>query len=178
METTEAYISCLFMEQHNFVKGIALRYAPYPGFAEDIVQQVFLEFVAKKDQWKIGEDPRPLLATMTRNVARRFWQEKTRTMPAVLRNIAERIRRLSETQTGETAYDEELFALQICLDQLPQRGRSLLEKRYFHKSSSDRIAGEMNLKVNTLNRTLCRLRDKLRLCIERRLKGGSQRVAE
>ncbi len=145
-----------------------MRFAPYPGLADDIVQQVFLEFIAKQDQWKLGDDPRPLLAVMTRNVAKRLWQEKTRKMPEILRKIAERVQSLAEQRTDSSSYDDELFALQFCLDRLSERERALLEKRYYQKHPSQKIADEMGLRVNTLNRAICRIREKLRLCIERK----------
>jgi Sigma-70 region 2 len=66
-DTTEA--ARIFLSHHRFVKGVALRYAPWPDLMDDIVQQVFLEFMAKESKWDLSADARPLLATMTRHVA-------------------------------------------------------------------------------------------------------------
>ena len=46
----------------GFVHALALRLAPAPGLAEDIAQQVFLEFIAKAAQWDLTQDIKPLLA--------------------------------------------------------------------------------------------------------------------
>ena len=78
------------IETHRgFVHTLALRLAPAPGLAEDIAQQVFLEFIGKAAQWDLSTDLHPLFAGMTRNVARRAWREKTRDLPEVVRELAE-----------------------------------------------------------------------------------------
>jgi len=66
--------------------------APAPGLAEDIAQQVLMEFVAKDERWDLDRDVKPLLATMTRHVALRCWRENTREMSAEIRGLAEHIR--------------------------------------------------------------------------------------
>ena len=67
----------------GFVHALALRLAPATGLAEDIAQQVFLEFIAKSPQWDLTQDIKPLLAGKTRNVARRAWREKSHNMHEV-----------------------------------------------------------------------------------------------
>ena len=91
----------------GFVRALALRLAPAPGLAEDIAQQVFLEFVAKASQWDLTRDIKPLLAGMTRNVARRAWREKSHHMPEVVRELADHIRELAEAREVTWFNDEE-----------------------------------------------------------------------
>ena len=93
---------------NRYVHGLALKLAPAPGLAEDIAQQVFLEFWKKKDTWDLTKDVRPLLAGMTRNVARRCWREKVRGMSPELREFAEHVRLLSEEDDEDPEwYDEQ-----------------------------------------------------------------------
>lgn len=40
-----------FLQYHGFVKAVALRAAPWPDLMDDIVQQVFLEFMRKEAHW-------------------------------------------------------------------------------------------------------------------------------
>src|SRR5262249_31778026 len=81
----------------GFVRALALRLAPAPGLAEDIAQQVFLEFLTKEAAWDLSRDIKPLLAVMTRNVARRCWRERMHTLPEVQRELAEHICQLAES---------------------------------------------------------------------------------
>ncbi len=55
----------IIQDHGGFVRALALRLAPAPGLAEDIAQQVFLEFIAKSAQWDLSSDVRPLFAGMT-----------------------------------------------------------------------------------------------------------------
>jgi DNA-directed RNA polymerase specialized sigma24 family protein len=99
----------------GFVRALALRLAPAPGLAEDIAQQVFLEFIAKSAEWDLKSDVRPLLAGMTRNVARRAWREKSHNMPEVVRELADHIRDLAESREVSWFDEEEKNALRRCL---------------------------------------------------------------
>lgn len=91
-------IAELAATHERFVNALALRLAPAPGLAEDISQQVLLEFIAKAAEWDLTRDIKPLLAAMTRNVASRCWREKMRALPEVQRELAEHIRQLAETR--------------------------------------------------------------------------------
>src|SRR5881397_640972 len=98
MPETNLILNRLIEANAGFVHALALRLAPAPGLAEDIAQQVFLEFIAKEAQWDLSSDVRPLLAAMTRLVARRAWRDKTRDMPEVVRELADHIRELAEAR--------------------------------------------------------------------------------
>lgn len=149
-----------------FVRALALRLAPLPTLADDIAQQVFLEFIAKSDQWDLDEDLRPLLSTMTRHVALRCWRERTRAMSAEMRGLAEHIRQLAEGAIVEWYRPEEQAALQQCLERLPDKSRRLVELHYHLEVSSVEIASRMQMTADAVRRALFRLRQQLRECIE------------
>lgn len=173
MVSNDARAAQLFLTHHSFVRGMALRHAPWPGLAEDIIQQTFVEFLAKSAQWNLDEDIRPLLAAMTRTVALRNWREKARTLPEVTRKLAEHIRQLAEEQTTPPRYDEELNALRSCLEKLPEKSRTLVNLYYYGDVSTPEIASQLEMKSDTVCRALGRLREKLRDCIDLALKGGT-----
>lgn len=172
MRSREARAAQIFLAHHGFVKGLALRYAPWPGLAEDVVQQVFLEFATKSRHWDLDGDVKPLLAKMTRLVALRCWRERTRQLPEVVRQLAEHVRALAEEREAEPRYDEELTALRECLQKLPTKTRAFLDLHYFDELSTVEIASRMGMKSDTVCRALSRARAKLRDCIKRLLNGG------
>ncbi|SPE52322.1 hypothetical protein SBV1_1500028 [Verrucomicrobia bacterium] len=75
--SNETKVAQLVLAHHAFVKALAFKLAPWPGLVDDISQQVFLEFLAKQEKWNLDQDLRPLLATMTRLVAARWWDGST-----------------------------------------------------------------------------------------------------
>jgi RNA polymerase sigma-70 factor (ECF subfamily) len=176
MQSCETKAAQLFLAHHGFVKGLALKHAPWPGLAEDILQQVFVEFLSKAGQWDLESDIKPLLATMTRTVALRHWRERTREMPAVIRSLAEHVRQLAEERSAPPRYEEEQTALKQCLQKLPEKSRSLIDHYYFAQVPTSDIAGQMGMKTDTVCRAICRLREKLRGCIDRVLQGGGAYV--
>jgi RNA polymerase sigma-70 factor (ECF subfamily) len=166
MSEQQARIAEIIQDCGHFVRSLALRLAPAPGLAEDIAQQVFLEFVAKADQWDLDREVKPLLATMTRHVALRCWRERSRAMSAEMRGLAEHIRALAEGSEVEWYRAEEQAALRHCLQQLPEKGRRLIELHYDLGVSSVDIAAQMEITAEAVRRALFRLREQLRKCIQ------------
>jgi RNA polymerase sigma-70 factor (ECF subfamily) len=74
---------------------------------------------------------------------------------------------LHEAATDEAAaLDERLPLLRECMDELPARGRNLIEQRYAPEGSVQRIALQTNRSVEGLRVTLARIRKQLLKCIE------------
>jgi RNA polymerase sigma-70 factor (ECF subfamily) len=156
------------VEEHSgFVRALALRLAPAPGLAEDISQQVFFEFIAKAAAWDLSSDVRPLLAGMTRNVARRAWRERTHQIPETQRTLAEHIRQLAEGREVAPFNEEEKSALRLCLEKLPEKSRRLINLHYELDFSSVSIAQQLSMNPDAVRRALFRLREQLRKCVEK-----------
>ena len=151
----------------GFVRALALRLAPAPGLAEDIAQQVFLEFIAKEAEWDLTGNVKALLGVMTRNVAKRCWRERMHTLPEVQHQLAEHIRQLAETREVTWFGEEEKSILRRCLDRLPMKSRRLIELHYYLDTSSVEIAHQMGTNADAVRRALFRLRDQLRKCVKR-----------
>ena len=172
MESEDNRAARIFLAHHGFVRGLALKHAPWPGLVDDIVQQVFLEFVKKENQWQLEADPKPLLAKMTRLVALRHWRERTHQLPEVVRQLADHVRELAAERQAEAPYDDELDALRLCLEKLPAKTRAFVDLYYYAEVSTAEIAARMKMRSDTVCRALCRVREKLRECLRRALAGG------
>ena len=172
MNIAETHAAQVFLAHHDFVKGVALKYAPWPGLMEDITQQVFLEFMAKESKWDLSSDARPLLATMTRHIAMRLWRERTRQQPDVVQKLADHIRLLAEEHETPPRYEDEVRVLRTCLQKLPPKSRELVELYYYDDVGTPQIAEQIQMKADTVCRALSRVREKLRECIEHNLNQG------
>ena len=172
MNIAETHAAQVFLSQHDFVKGVALKYAPWPGLMDDITQQVFLEFMKKEAQWDLDKDARPLLATMTRHIAMRQWRERTRQQPDVVQKLADHIRQLAEEREAPPRYQDEISVLRTCLQKLPEKSRELVELYYYNEIGTPQIAEQINMKADTVCRALSRVREKLRDCIEQSMNQG------
>lgn len=170
MTSEELRLTQLFLEYHGFVRSCALRSAPMPGLVEDIIQQTFLEFIAKVDQWDMSNGVKPLLAKITRIVALQHWRQYTRTLPESVRKIAEQMRKISESEETTDLYQDEISALQQCIEKLSEKGEQMIRQYYFDRQTTANIARQFNMKPTAVNRALSRLREKLGECIQATLK--------
>ena len=159
------------VEAHaGFVRATALRFAPAPGVADDIAQQVFLEFVAKADEWDLTRDVRPLFVGITRNIARRAWRDYIRALPTHSRELAEHIRHLAEGEETTSYSPEHFLILKRCVEKLPAKSRRLVELHYYLEIASVEIAAQTAMTADAVRRALFRLREQLRRCIRSSLK--------
>ena len=153
----------------GWVYTLAMKYAPSPDVAEDVAQQVFLEFLKKQHTWDLEADVRPLLAEITRLVAKRFWQARCRQMAQEMRELAEHVRMLSEERDFSPIRDEEKDALTQCIEKLPEKSKHLIRTRYYLGANSSEIAGKLDMTPGAVRRALFRLRTKLRQCVDKQL---------
>jgi RNA polymerase sigma-70 factor, ECF subfamily len=164
-------ISRIAAREEGFVLALATRLAPAPGLAEDIAQQVFLEFVEKAEQWDLSRDVRPLLTTMTRHVAKRAWRELSKQQKPKLRELADHIRRLAEDRELSWYTAEDREALKECVKSLPDKSSSLIHAYYSLELSGREIAERLEMTSSAVRQALSRMRRKLRSCMEERLGG-------
>lgn len=165
----------LFLSFRHYLKGVAFRYAPMAHLADEIVQQVYIEFISNLDRFRIDLDVKSLLSVMTRNIARDTWRRETRHFLPNMQSVAEHIRQLAEEQ-GATNYPEELEILSQCLEKAPEKTRELIRLHYIRQISIQDLAERLDMNANSIYRAIYRLRDKLRDCVERVHNGGSAYV--
>lgn len=169
----EQQAATLLLRYHAYVFRQARRFAPMPDLAEDIAQQVLVDFIGKADQWDLEKDLRPLLMAMARRSAQAIWREKAKMLPESLRQIAEFVRtELSEDDNDLQRRNDKAGALEGCLSHLPESGRKLVTLHYFEGMSTESLARQMDKTSNAVSQALFRIRERLRVCIERSLKEG------
>lgn len=157
----------LFQARYGLVIAVARRYSPDPESAHDIVQQVFVEFMQSgiRKGWDLQRDINPLLHTITKNVALKFWREKQRRIPEAVRRLSERF--LERRDENSTPEDDRIEALLKCLEKLSPKNRSLIERYYFENIPIDELCGRLGVKAGAIHQALCRIRAKLKDCIMR-----------
>lgn len=162
-------IAKIFLSYRGYVKGVALQYAPHPQWVDDIVQQVFAILIQKADQWTIEDDPKALLRVLARNTANQLWREKIKESPETIQKIGEFLKSITQNEP-EPEYEGDLKRLRACLELLPIKNRQLLDMHYGEGVSMKTIAQRFDKKSTTISHAICRLRSKLRECVENRRK--------
>ena len=162
----------LFLAHRHYIKAVALRYVPNSHLADEVVQQVYVDFVSKADKWNFDGNIKSLLAVMTQNIARAYWKTESRNLPVKLKKIAEFIQKIAENDDQQDEqYADRLEALRECLKKAPEKTGELIHLHYFDGMSFTEIASQMEINPDSVYRAVYRLREKIRLCIERVVKG-------
>lgn len=132
--------------------------------ADDLVQETFLVALQRPDF-----DPSSAAGTFAflRTTARYRWL-KSRRGKATRREV-EHADEVWDQHCGGDGSDY-LDALRRCVDELPERSRSLLEATYDDRAGRRETAARFGMTENGIKSALRRLRSALHDCIERRRK--------
>ncbi len=169
-------ITTLFLTYRNYIKGVALRYVVFPHLADEVVQQVYVEFLAGADGWDLEGNIKMLLGVMTRNRAKTLWKSESRHSIINLQEIANHICLIAEQDGWEEHYSEDLEALEKCLKKVSKKTRELIQLHYFEGVPFKTIAAQMDRNSDTVYRAVYRIKEKLLECIKRVLQGGEAYV--
>ena len=162
----------LFLAHRHYIKAVAMRYVPNSHLADEVVQQVYVDFVSKADKWNFDGNIKSLLAVMTQNIARAYWKTESRNLPVKLKKIAEFIHKIAENDDQQDEqYADRLEALRECLTKAPEKTGELVRLHYFDGMTFVEIASQMEINPDSVYRAVYRLREKIRLCIERVMEG-------
>ena len=165
----------LFLRHHDYVRLIAFTHAPDPALAEDIVNDCFLDFINKAQQWNLEKDVRPLLTGIVRNVARRYWREHSRQLPQWLQkvytHISERLQK-DELLQGADDHERIVAALNLCIQKLSPENRHIVEQYYYHGETLVDMSKRLGKNLITLRNLAFRIRATLKQCMEKSLDKG------
>jgi RNA polymerase sigma-70 factor (ECF subfamily) len=145
-----------------------------PEVVDDLAQEVFLSAFRSLDSYK-GEAPfgvwllgiaRHKTLMHLRHEVRRLARE-SRSLELVLSDL--QLRALEDDEMMLARREQEIAALQQCLERLPPHGAELIAERYFRARSITDLARSAGKREGSLRMTLMRLRQLLRACVEQRL---------
>jgi RNA polymerase sigma-70 factor (ECF subfamily) len=135
--------------------------------AEDLAQEAFVVAFRKLDQFDEDKPFGPWIRTISFNLLRNHWR-KHRPVPM---GTAEELESLVEEEIGlrysEHNESDTLAILKRCIEKLDAPMQKLLNLRYHEGLSVGKITKTMNVNHSTMTMRLHRLRDQLRLCIEK-----------
>ena len=171
----------LFHAQYGLVLGAARRYAPVAADVDDVVQQVYLDFLqgVLEQKWDLERDVGVLLYQIAKRKSQILWrkisQENRHAKYIVANHLIENAVQ-HDSELEEIEYDKiRLQALEHCVEQLPPKTRSVIQRYYFEEISIKEIADDIQQKETTVYSIIFRTRFKLRECIERFMKTNNEK---
>lgn len=154
-----------------YVRGLAVRLAPYPAEADDIAQEALIVAFKKLSSQGLDlrRDVRPWLATVVRNLSRRAWDAAIRENKLKHDALSKYVEQLAG-ESSELYEEAQKAALRDCVEKLPRRSAELLNLRYNLGLRSKCIAEHISSTAEAVRMALVRIRQKLKGCVEEALR--------
>src|SRR5262249_44767219 len=138
---------------------------PSVADAEEILQQTAVELWKKFDQYNPQQPFTPWACRFALNVVKQWVASRQRWQSLLEGRLAEEL--VNRRDQLRPQFESRLIHLDQCLEKLPSEQRGIVEAYYFHRQSIDMIAAETRRSVESVYKTLQRIRLMLRQCIER-----------
>jgi RNA polymerase sigma-70 factor (ECF subfamily) len=142
-----------------------------PAEAEDLVQEVFIEVLRGKFEYR----SEPETAAWLRRVAKHRFISTARR-----RKRAPQVRNLDDVDAEWADFNRTLYGdrriefLRACIQALPDRSKRALELRYRKEISREEMADALGMKASGVKTLLERVRAALRECVSRRMAADDQ----
>ncbi|MDP3229189.1 MAG: sigma-70 family RNA polymerase sigma factor [Acidovorax sp.] len=144
-----------------------------PAAAKDLVQETALVLLRKFSEY---DERRPFLPWALGVAKFQILGYRRDAARCLVTFDAELFEQFTESW-GEVAptISDQAAALQTCLDKLAQHARRVVQLRYFEALDSTQIAERLGSSAGAVRVLLQRVREQLRLCVERqlRMEGGA-----
>lgn len=144
---------------------------PTIEIAREIVQEAALQLWKKFDEYDPSQPFTPWACRFGFMVARQ-WLAKRQKWTAILNpETAERL--LSRRAELMPQFDQRFSHLETCIEKLPQEQRALLQGYYWAGVDVAVLANKAQQSVEAIYKSLQRIRQKLRTCIEMATRPGA-----
>jgi len=132
--------------------------------AEEIVQQTALELWAKFDLYDPARPFTPWACRFALNNARQWMERRQRWQILLADGLAEELARRREELAPEL--EGRLVHLEGCVARLPREQRAVVEGYYYRRRGIEELAEESGRSVEATYKTLQRVRQILKCCVE------------
>jgi RNA polymerase sigma-70 factor (ECF subfamily) len=168
MKLDESQILKALMEWRNRISAAAWLIVKDAHAAEDIFQNVALKAITRNVEFKAEA----ALVSWAFITARREGIDWIRRHHRVSMGLSDDLMKILEmewvAQSDKKSSGERMDALSTCLEQVPEKSKSLLKLRYFEGYNCIEIAGKIGIELNAVYKRLSRLHHGLRDCIEQK----------
>lgn len=141
--------------------------------AEDLFQEVWLRLHQAIER---GEDIRDTAAWCrgtAKNLVLHHWRSQGRSRVVADSEVVERIEQaFAEQDAAQDYWREREVALRQCMDQLPEKSRTVLALKYYSRLTSEAVGARLGKTAGAVMVMLTRIRQVLEDCVTARLRTG------
>ena len=160
----------LVEQNHRRIRLYLGRYVHCSEEVDDIAQEVFCVAFSQLSHFRGDAKFSTWLIGIARNKAMEFLKAETRRRTSRKQFLeaeiaSQRITRLEEQHDNCELAEQRIRAMQLCLDQLPDQSRELINRYYFDQQSAIDIADASSVSAGSIRMKLLRIRQILQKCI-------------
>jgi len=154
---------------HRRIRLYLGKYVHCSDHVDDIAQEVFWVAFRQLGDFRRSAKFSTWLIGIARNKALEFLKAETKARKGRKQffeaEIANRQFSRLENDAGYDLADRRLSAMQLCLDQLPEKSRELINRYYFEQQPATSIAAQSKVSTGSVRMKLFRIRQILQKCI-------------
>ena len=152
-------------ELRGFVRSMGLDW----NAVDDVMQMVSLVMWRKWHEFDVGSDFMKWARVITRFEVLKFRRKMARDRHVFHENVMELLAGAAEELDGSGRSEDYRNALQECIKALPERSGRLIQAAYAGDRTIREVADEVGQSATAFYKTLNRIREKLRQCVQQRL---------
>lgn len=168
-KSTEAFAR--FVRDHQASLRSFLRLlGVQPDAVDDLAQETFLVAYRELDSFDDERDFGKWLRGIARNLVRNETRKVARRSRILHNDLTDHLLAQSENANEEERYEDHDFkALRDCVEQLPDKCRTMIARRYADEWTSQYLADQFEMTAGAVRLSLMRIRRQLKTCIEKRI---------
>ncbi len=167
LDHREEDFSRQFAEHQRLLFGYLVTLLGDPSAAEDVFQETCVVLLRERENYQPGSKFVGWATTIAYNQVRRYRRERTQRRRMIGGDLLALIADEASTRSDENVLRRE--ALTDCLSKLKDEDRRLVRTAYGESTSLKSAAEKLSRPVNTVYKSLNRIRGKLYDCIQRAL---------
>lgn len=145
-----------------------------PQTAEDIYQEVWLKLAGAMENGVIIENQAKWCRAVAKNLIVQHWRERRDGKVVADSTLLEFIDYVElafdENDSQENRWSDRQYALNECVQALPEKSKRLLHLKYDEEFSISAIATHLRQSTSAVVKALVRLRQALAVCVEKKMK--------
>ena len=158
----------LLLKHHRRIYGFILALVPNLSDADDIMQETAFVMCRRFGEFEPGTNFIAWAIAIARNQVISFRKkQRSHSKMKFAEDVLDELTALTTEKIG--SIDKRVYALEECLNKLQENDRKLIEKRYEKGIKLCQIAQEIGRPEQGLYKSMARIHNALRLCVERTL---------
>jgi len=150
-------------------------------WVDDVAQEVLVIAYERRDQFDPEQPFRNWVWGIARNCVMNDRRKSARRSRILHENVTDILMSTSsaaeEREALNDAEHNRMVALQECLKQIPSRSRELVRQRYEKNMKASDLASEFRMNAAAVRKSLERIRNGIRKCMEERLTANTGQMA-